>query len=329
MADRYQSLLTALAEHGSVRIGVDVPLRTIARWRIGGPCDVLLEPLNQDGLSCTLRELNGSGLPFVVVGDGSNLLFDDAGFRGVVIRIGRNLSNFAIEDTRVTAEAGIWIPNFVRRVGCAGLKGAEHAVGIPGTLGGLLVMNGGSQRKGIGENVVSVTGIDMQGERIVLTREECNFSYRSSVLQELKLVVVEAEFQFERTDAMESRHEMIGIMASRRKKFPLRLPNCGSVFLSDPAMYEIVGPPGKVIEDAGLRGTRIGDAQIAENHGNFIVNLGAASSKDVLSLIHMIRNTVHDRTEFWLRCEVRYLSPESGDIIPAHLVPAGGNGSIH
>ncbi|HSI50559.1 MAG TPA: UDP-N-acetylmuramate dehydrogenase [Ideonella sp.] len=313
----FTGLVAALAQLPELRLRQQVPLRSLSRWQIGGPARVVVEPLSVAATAQALRLIKAHGVPLLVIGDGSNLLFDDEGFDGVVLHIGRAMSSMRIEGRRVVAQAGIWTPIFARRVGCAGLSGAEHAVGIPGTLGGLVVMNGGSLRKGIGENLVSVTCLDHDGETRVLSHDECGFAYRTSVLQTRELIVVEAEFEFIPGEAREIRREMIKIMAARRKKFPLRLPNCGSVFLSNPAMYDTVGPPGKAIEEAGLRGTRIGDAQIAPEHGNFIVNLGAARSADVLALIGLVRKAVYERTRFWLDCEVRHVSG-AGVLKPAH-----------
>lgn len=301
-----------------VRVRRYVSMKDLGRWKIGGPADWVLEPNNEAALAGALHAVSTSGAPYLIIGDGSNLLFDDAGFRGVVVRTTRDMAALRIEGTHVTAQAGIWVPVFARRVGCSGLSGVEHVIGIPGTLGGLVVMNGGSQRKGIGSNLVDVVCLDMDGKRHVLSHEDCAFAYRRSSLQGRPLVVVAASFEFAVGDPAEIRREMITIMAKRRKKFPIKLPNCGSVFLSDPAMYNTVGPPGEVIEQAGLRGTRIGCAQIAPNHGNFIVNLGGASSADVLALIGLIRRTVHDRTGFWMDCEVRHVTPQ-GQVRPAHL----------
>lgn len=300
-----------------VRRGVS--MKELGRWKIGGKADLVVEPESERALAAALQLVSQWDMRFLVLGSGSNLLFDDAGYRGVIIHIGRGLSKMRIDGIQVSVEAGMWVPYFARRVGVAGLTGAEHTIGIPGSLGGLLVMNGGSQRKGIGANVVEVVCIDTDGNRHVLSREDCAFSYRHSVLQYLPYIIVKARFAFAQGDAAAIRREMISIMKSRRLKFPLKLPNCGSVFLSDPAMYAVVGPPGKAIQDAGLRGRRIGNAQISPEHGNFIVNLGNASSRDVLELISLIRRTVFDQTGFHLSCEVRHVSP-NGRILPAHMV---------
>lgn len=295
-----------------------VPLASISRWRIGGPAAILVEPRSPEEAAGVMRVLAGRPEPLFVMGDGSNILFDSAGFDGVVMRISRAMSTMRIEGTHVYAEAGIWVPHFAHRVGRAGLSGSEHAIGIPGTLGGLVLMNGGSQRKGIGLNVERVLYADEFGMTKWLTQAECGFSYRRSILQDLKAVVIAVELRFEPKEAHDIRREMLDIMASRRSKFPKNLPNCGSTFLSDPAMYATVGPPGRAIENAGLKGMRKGGAQISPLHANFIVNTGGASSDDVLWLINHIRTVVHARTGYFMDCEVRYVAPD-GRVLPAHL----------
>jgi UDP-N-acetylmuramate dehydrogenase len=318
MTDALQKLEARLKEIPQLALKRDAPLNALSRWRIGGPADLLAEPKSEEALSETLRIIAAARAPCLVIGGASNLLFDDKGLRGVVVRIGSALSAFSADGTRVRAQAGLWTPQFARMVGRAGLSGVEHTIGIPGTLGGLIAMNGGSQRKGIGDNLVRARCLDKSGNALVLSRSDCRFAYRSSTILARELVIVSAEFEFSPRSPVESRHDMIAIMASRRKKFPRHVPNCGSVFLSDPSMYETAGPPGKAIEEAGLRGKRIGGAQVASNHGNFIVNLGHASSGDVLALIGAVRTAVHARTGYWLSCEVRYVSPDCS-VRQAHL----------
>lgn len=310
-----ERLIRALGP-GAVRR--DVPLATLGRWRIGGPADLLVTPRSVAELAETLRVVRDFGVPHVVVGDGSNLLFDDEGFRGAVVRVGRAFSGFAVhEGGEVEAGAGLWAPAFVRRVIGAGLAGATHAVGIPGTLGGLLAMNGGSQRRGIGENVLWVEALDRGGRLRRLDRAELGYAYRASRLQAGGLVAVGARFRFAPGDRAALRREAIGILAARRAKFPRVRANCGSVFVSDPELYRLVGPPGQAIERAGLKGRRIGDAQISPTHANFIVNLGRARSADVLALVDLARRRVRELTGVALAAEVRHLSPD-GVLRPAH-----------
>lgn len=295
----------------------NVNLASFSRWKIGGVVSLLVLPATVEDVVYALSLMSHVDCPKVVIGDGSNLLFDSDGIRGIVIRIGDSLSRYWISDTKVWAEAGIWVPNLVRAVGSAGLTGLEHAIGIPGTLGGLVLMNGGSQRKGVGASVESVRCVDFDGNLYQVAKDECQFSYRYSTLQARSLIILDCCLSLERGDVGQIRREMIDIMASRRAKFPKNFPNCGSVFLSDPAMYEIIGAPGLAIERVGLKGVRFGDAQISDLHANFIVNLGSATSDDVLWLINEMRNRVYEQTGFCMNTEVRYVAPD-GEVRMAH-----------
>lgn len=294
---------TMLAEHNS--------------WHIGGPADLLIEAESPQQVATVVRFARTKQIPLVVIGQGTNLLFDDAGVRGIVLKIGAQMAQITINGQQIIAEGGVWVPQLARLTMRAGLSGLEHCVGIPGTVGGLVIMNGGSQRKGIGENIKKVWVVTADGEEQVLSHVDCAFSYRKSALQGTGAVVVKAELECPIGDIREIRREMVSDLRERRQKFPRKQPNCGSVFLSTSEMHASVGPPGKVIEDAGLKGTRIGAAEISRQHANFIVNLGGASSADVLALIKLIREKIRSDIGFDLDCEVRYVSPD-GQISPAH-----------
>lgn len=297
----------------------DAPLAHFCTWKIGGPADILVSPASVEEVALVKAYARQNALPLVVIGGGSNILFDDAGFRGIILRIGENLSSFSMNaDGYVRAGAGVWTPGFVRRVAGAGLAGCSHAIGIPGSLGGLVVMNGGSYRKGIGEQLVEATVVRNDGTIAILTQKQCAFAYRSSVLQQEKDVLVAASFHYPRANKAELRREMLHILRERNRKFPRKLPSCGSVFLSDPTMYATAGPPGKAIEEAGLKGTRCGDAEVSRLHANFIINTGAATSANVLRLISKIRSAVYARTGYSLQCEVKHLPPE-GPMRQAHI----------
>lgn len=306
-----------LREAGVSEIVRDIHLAEISRWKIGGPADLLVTPRTTEEVAITLRALNGTGIPLFVLGDGSNMLMDSRGFRGVVMKIGQSMGAISIKGTKVTCGAGTWVPFLAMRLARAGLGGLEHVVGIPGTLGGLVLMNGGSQRKGVGSNVVMVTCVTKDGETHTMTRDELVFGYRQSALQGSGAVITEVVLELEPCPASEVRKAMIDIMKSRRQKFPKNLPNCGSTFLSNPAMYETIGPPGKVIEEAGFKGVTIGKAQVSPLHANFIVNRGGATSDEVLALIAAIRGNVFKRTGYKLDCEARHIT-EFGEERPAH-----------
>lgn len=301
---------------------LNLPLAALGRWRIGGPADAVVTPPDIESLKTVLKIIGQTGAAHVIVGDGSNLLYDDAGFRGVVVRIGRAFNGFSIgADGVVEAGAGLWVPSFVRRVIEADMAGATHAIGIPGTLGGLVIMNGGSQRHGIGENVVSTDVLARDGTLRRIEHAELGYAYRRSALQEREGIVVSARFRFEPGDRHALRREAIAILAARRAKFPRVHANCGSVFVSDPTLYDLIGPPGMAIEKAGLKGAIIGGAQLSPDHANFIVNNGDARSRDVLELIHYARSKVHGLTGIAMDAEVRHLAPD-GAIRPAHEVAA-------
>lgn len=287
----------------------DVPLSTCGTWRIGGPADFLVEPVSWEQTATVLRLAGERGVPAVVIGKGSNLLFDDAGLRGVVIKIGGRLSRISIKGTTVRAQSGITASRLARAAGLTGLSGFEHIVGIPGTLGGLVFMNGGSLQRDIGEVITQVKVMDRRGAVQVFRREDCEFAYRSSRFQREGCIIMEATMDLVPGPREPILAEMLAILRDRRKKFPLTLPNCGSVFKNDPASFESFGPPGKIIEDTGLKGASAGGAAVSERHANFIVNRGNAKAHDVLRLIELIRRQVVRRTGLALGCEVRFVHP--------------------
>ena len=300
------------------RIRFDAPLREYSRWRIGGCADLVVEPETVQQAQTLRRVLYKYNLPHLFIGDGSNLLFDDGGVRGVIVRMGRAFSKFSISGEFIDAEAGVFIPRLIQHAGRNGLVGLEHTIGIPGTLGGLIFMNGGSMQKGIGSAVDSVKAIDHKGDIVEYSHEACKFSYRCSVFQETDHLIIKARLKCaESGDVSTIRTRMLDILRSRRRKFPLKQPNCGSVFLSNPDMYDTIGPPGKVIEECGFKGFRIGDAMIPHIHANFIINMGHAKSSEVLSIIRTVRETIYRKTGYQLTCEARYVATDCR-VLPAH-----------
>lgn len=299
-------------------VSENVLLAEISRWKIGGSADVIIRPKSPEQVQALRRYFYQNSINHIVIGMTSNLLFSDAGLRVPCIQIDNRMGNVDISNGIVNAQAGAWVPGLSRKIQQAGLSGAEHICGIPGTIGGLICMNGGSQRKGIGGSVVEVTSIDEVGERNTRTANECQFAYRESVFQRNNEIVVKTVLRFEKTlDSKAAvRREMLKILSSRRRKFPRKLPNCGSVFKSDPAMYEDFGPPGEIIEKLGLKGVRVGDAQVSPDHANFIVNKNRATSNDVLDLMGLIKRKVESETGCTMNVEVLYLE-QDGKLRPA------------
>ncbi|AKB53766.1 UDP-N-acetylenolpyruvoylglucosamine reductase [Methanosarcina sp. A14] len=295
------------------------PLSKHSSWRIGGPADVLIEPYTIEQILEIIQYANLMKIPTMVIGNGTNLLFSDEGFRGIIIKMGKNFSKYTIRGKKACAEAGIWTPKFAKILSDSGLSGLEHTIGIPGTLGGLIFMNGGSGGKCIGNVVKKVWAIDKNYDLISLSQKECDFSYRKSVFQDSDYIICKIELECEFGEKERIKSEMRKILDNRKNKFPLNYPNCGSVFLSNPIVNDIFAPPGKLIEEAGLKGYQIGGAQISEKHANFIVNLGNATAKDVISIFQYIRKVVYQRYGLCLESEVRYVG-ELGSLRSLHEV---------
>ena len=252
-------------------------------------------------------------MSFCIIGQGTNLLFDDAGYRGCVIRIGNGLSGVTVDRNRIIVEAGCWVPRLALVAARHGLAGLEHAIGIPASLGGLVCMNGGSQRKNIGELIETVTVLTPEGTLRTDSVSECGFGYRKSRYQDSGDIVLRATLRFERSRPYEEqRVEMLQILRERSRKFPRKLPSCGSVFKSSPELYEAYGPPGKIIEDLGFKGQVRGRIQVSSAHANFIVNLGDGSSRDVLALVREIHAAVLAKTGISMEPEFLYVDPVSG-----------------
>lgn len=291
---------------------VNEPLSQHSTWRIGGAADFFLQVNNFDQLPDFIRKLRATGFPYIVIGQGSNLLFSDQGYRGIVLKLLSGKGKIKVKGNLLYAEANIYVPYLAKKALDHGLSGIEHTIGIPGTLGGLVVMNGGTMRRGIGENIKQVEAIDHHGKLMVLPAEECKFGYRSSLFQQSPWIVISVILKLTSGNKIEMREMMLKILADRNRKFPRKLPSCGSVFVSDPKLYESVGAPGYVIEKLGLKDYRIGGAVISEHHANFIINEKEAKSEDVLTLIKLIHHKIKEEHGISLTVEAKYVDPVEG-----------------
>ncbi|SFR61732.1 UDP-N-acetylmuramate dehydrogenase [Marinobacter daqiaonensis] len=314
----YRSVLGDLRALSPNGVFTNIDLAGLSRWRVGGRADCVVAPRSLTEIRELMGYIHRHGIPYVVLGSSSNLMFADQGLRALGVHFGAGFADMRISGSSVWSQSGVWVPEFARRLARSGLEGGEHICGIPGTLGGLIYMNGGSQRKGIGDNIVEVTTVTPTGSLRRYDRKACDFRYRRSCFQSSPEIIVEARFEFTYTGQVGAiRRSMLEILGQRRRKFPRKLPNCGSVFVSNPAMYEDYGPPGAVIEQCGLKGLRRGGAQVSSLHANFIVNTGNATASDLLYLIEKIRTTVRHRTGYDMPSEVLYVTPE-GRIVQAH-----------
>lgn len=302
------SIIEALNQRLSKPVSTNVSLAEISNWRVGGNARALVQASSEEEIVALRKFIAKHQLPFLIIGNTTNLLFTDKDIDAVVIQIGSAFSEVKRSGNTLVAQAGVWVPKLARFALQAGLTGIEHTCGIPGTLGGLVVMNGGSQRKGIGDNITYVKTVDVDGKAKTYSKEQCEFSYRSSIFQSLDEVITEVGLQLTPSQNKKLMHsEMLSILQSRSQKFPRKMPNCGSVFVSNPAMYEQYGPPGKVIEQCGLKGLVKGGAQVSPNHANFIVNKGGATAADILYLINTVRGTVYKKTGYLMKVEPKFV----------------------
>jgi len=308
-------------------IFVDEPMSRHTSFRIGGPADALLVPRSVEDIQSIVRFALESSLPLTIVGNGSNLLIRDGGLRGLVMKIGDNFARIETCGTRCCAQAGALLRDVSRSVGDATLSGLEFAIGIPGTLGGAVIMNAGAYGGEMKDVIREVTAIDNEGELRRMNPEDLQFGYRRSVLQQTEWIVADATMELAPGDSEAIEARLADLTRQRESKQPLEMPSAGSVFKRPPGGY--VGP---MVEELGLKGFRIGGAQVSPKHAGFIVNAGEATASDVLDLIAHVRARVQERFGVWLDTEVRVIgeppsSPDSIGSVGPTLPSSGSGGS--
>ena len=289
------------------RIGEDAvfenePMRLHTSMEVGGPVRYLFQPKSEDDLKFLLQILQENDYPFYVKGNGSNLIFPDAGFDGAVIEI-RSMQNVTITGEIVYAEAGILLKALSDMLLEASLTGFEFASGIPGSLGGAVCMNAGAYDGEMKDIVQSVRVMTKDGQIQEKTNEEMEFSYRRSLCSAGDLIVLGATLKLQKGDPEAIKAKIDDLTARREEKQPLEYPSCGSVFKRPEGYFA-----GKLISDAGLKGYTIGGAQVSEKHAGFIINKGGATAQDVLDLIAYVQKTVEEQFHVKLECEVKILS---------------------
>lgn len=272
--------------------------------KVGGAAEYFVSPRSSTELAESLAWASDRHLPITIIGAGSNLLISDEGLAGLVICT-RHLRGIEFDETsgQVTAAAGEPVARLAMQIANHGWTGFEWAIGIPGTVGGLVVMNGGAQGGSAADCVVSVQTVTLTGETQILYPQDLDFSYRTSALQGSQLLVTEATFKFQTGGDPEAiAADTEAKLKARHSTQPYHLPNCGSVFRNPLPQFA-----AKLIQDAGLKGYQIGNAQVSELHGNFIVNLGNAKAKDIFSLIEHIKQVIRDRYGVLLETEVKLI----------------------
>ena len=282
-----------------VRCRRNVSLATLTSLKVGGPADVLAVAEDVEGLRTMLGSFADVGAKWFVLGAGTNVVFEDAGFRGVVVKLGSSFARVAVEGTKVLAGASTPWSDLLSSCAESGLSGLEKMAGIPGTVGGAVFGNAGAFGMAIGDRVESVKGMNTLGVERSLSPSDIGFSYRHASFPG-EFVLTTVALSMERGEKEAVLAAMDELLARRREKQPLELPSAGSVFKNPPGAKAAM-----LIEEAGLKGRRVGGAQVSEKHANFIVNKGGATAGDIISLIELVREEVFKKLSVELELEVK------------------------
>jgi UDP-N-acetylmuramate dehydrogenase len=276
----------------------DEPLAPFTWLKVGGPAQYLVSPRNSDELIDVVRCCHENQIPMKVLGGGSNLLVRDVGVAGVVLRLDHaEFARTSIDGTRALCGAGASLSHFISQSVKAGLAGLDVLVGIPGTVGGALHGNAGGRSGDIGQHVRKVRVVTVTGDTFVRTEDELSFAYRYSSLNEL--IILDAEFELYRDDPDEITRRMRKLWIMKKATQPLTFQSAGCIFKNPRGMSS-----GWLIDQAGLKGTRIGNAEISDRHANFIVTHAGATANDVLRLIDLARSKVSEQFGVDLELEI-------------------------
>ena len=279
----------------------DEPLKRYTAWKIGGPADALLEPGSVDELIEATEKAAEHGVPVTILGGGTNVLVRDGGIRGLTIRLAKSLTNVEVEGTRVTADAGVLYPVLANSTAGRGLAGLEFATGIPGTVGGAVYMNAGAYGSETTE-VLDWAEVFRDHEVVRMENTELDLSYRHSALHENPdWVVLRAGYTLASGEPLILKARIKEFRAQRMNGSPNR-PSCGSTFKRPKGDF-----PGRVIEAAGLKGTRVGRIEVSPVHANYLVNLGDGTAQDALELIELVRQKVSEKLGIELEPEVKVI----------------------
>jgi UDP-N-acetylmuramate dehydrogenase len=290
--------LTSVLGEGEILL--DEPMKNHTSFKIGGPADILVSPANSTQLGEVIRHCIDTQTPYLIMGNGTNLLVSDKGIRGVVVKIFENMSDYTVNGEFIEFGAGMLISK-ASKIACRNsLSGLEFAEGIPGTIGGAVAMNAGAYNGEMSLVVYQTEYMDESGSIITVTGEQHAFSYRTSIIQKNKGIVLKTRLKLKQCDSKIIQEAMDDYNFRRKDKQPLEWPSAGSVF-KRPEGYFV----GKLIDDCGLRGYSIGGAKISDKHSGFIINTGNAECKDVLELIKLIRSTVKEKFNVELEPEQR------------------------
>jgi len=299
-------LASKLAGAAVGEVQINKSLAPYTSYNIGGPTTIWVAPSTSDGVARVLEIITETEMPLFVLGRGTNLLVSDKGWAGVTLCLGNNFSGFTFEKTAANVLAGTLLMDVVRATIQKGLAGMELLAGIPGSIGGALRMNAGAFGQEIEGVTLSVSGFRRDGSAFQAERKNIEFSYRRAPDLEA-VIITSGRFYYHEADVAMLEARMQDILALRAKKQPLKFPSCGSVFKRPAGYYA-----GALIEEAGLKGERVGGAMVSQKHAGFILNLGGATAADVYTLIRRIEDRVFRRFGVQLEREVKLIGEFEG-----------------
>lgn len=299
MDNKYYDFLNCFSKE---QILLNEPMKNHTSFKLGGIADILFEPKNSDEIVLVVKKCKLLNIPYYIIGNGSNILVLDNGFRGVIIKISSNYKKTKIDDDKITCQSGILLSELAKVLLDSSLTGFEFASGIPGTIGGAVFMNAGAYGGEMKDIIISCKVLTNDGEVILLNNSELMLGYRTSIVQKNNYIVLETTLQLAKGDFNKIKEKMNELSTLRSDKQPLEYPSAGSTFKRPKGYFA-----GKLIMDSDLQGYTIGDAQVSKKHCGFIINKGNATSSDVINLINHIKVTVKNNFDVELEPEVRII----------------------
>lgn len=313
--DIYKELCNIVNEEDVLK---DEPMNIHTTFRTGGSADYYVKPESDSQVMELIKFCEDNSIRYHIHGNGSNVLFPDEGYRGVVICIGKNMSDMRLEGTSIVAGAGVSLASLAAFAADNSLAGLEFASGIPGTLGGAVTMNAGAYGGEMKDVLVSVRVCDIAGNMMVLDKGELELGYRTSIIQKKDYIVLEAVMNLTPGDSENIRDKMRDYNNRRREKQPLEYGSAGSTFKRPEGHFA-----GQIIEESGLKGYRVGDAMVSDKHAGFVVNVGHASTEDVMAVIRHVQEEVKRRYDIMLETEVKIIQGSKGHHVSKSYTPGG------
>jgi len=291
--------LLEILQNNEIEYTLDEPMSAHTTFKIGGAADILITVNDTDELSTAVRTCNAEGIPYMILGNGSNLLVSDDGIEGAVITLDGSFKEIIADGNTVTAGAGAKLSRLCTVALENSLSGLEFAFGIPGSVGGAMFMNAGAYGGEMKDVATSVTAMTPDGEIVEVAAPDMELGYRTSIFKTNGYIILFSKYDLHKGDPAEIRAKMDDVMDRRKTKQPLEYPSAGSVFKRPVGAFA-----GTLIEQCGLKGATVGGAQVSEKHAGFIINIGGATCDDVMDLVKLVQDTVKENTGYTLEREI-------------------------